>query len=231
MFRIVNQHLLASRGDDLTDLWARRNDATPTTEETPAFWYARYADLRQRWMPQVDKSTYQRRVWQAPAGGKSLDEAILLGDLCGAARVSDRVAYDQAITKLVAAGYPEAALVAACPPPPPATQRRCLRCGGPMYFNNDGAVCPRCDHPVSETARPAMIPGDPDAPAVADRKQHHRRLKAAGILVPIRVAADMLGCSTQNVSGYIARSKLRAYPDPDHARRRLVLREEIEALR
>jgi hypothetical protein len=58
-----------------------------------------------------------------------------------------------------------------------------------------------------------------------------RSLKTSGILLSVKEAAGRLGTTTQNVSNYIAKQRLHAWKDPDDTRYRLVLREEVEALR
>lgn len=61
-----------------------------------------------------------------------------------------------------------------------------------------------------------------------------QRTQAAGDLITIREAADLLGISTQAVRGHIDRGNLTAYQDrnePNPQRRTRVRRGEIEALR
>lgn len=55
-----------------------------------------------------------------------------------------------------------------------------------------------------------------------------RCLKHFGKLISISEAAHMLGCTTQNVSNYVAKGRLSAWPDPDDNRYRLLWRKEIE---
>jgi hypothetical protein len=62
------------------------------------------------------------------------------------------------------------------------------------------------------------------------RRVTRRCMKAHGLLLSVSEAASLLHSSTQNVSNYIAKHRLRAWPDPDDTRYRLVLRHEVEAL-
>ena len=79
-----------------------------------------------------------------------------------------------------------------------------------------------------------LEPGD-DASEISKADQAGRALtrrimKAHGLLVSVSEAAELLNTSTQNISGYIAKRRLRAWQDPDDRRRQLVLRSEIEAM-
>jgi hypothetical protein len=56
-------------------------------------------------------------------------------------------------------------------------------------------------------------------------------MKAYGLLISVSKAARITGHTTQNISNYIAKGRLRAWPDPDDTRYRLVLRQEVEELR
>jgi hypothetical protein len=93
--------------------------------------------------------------------------------------------------------------------------------------------------------RPVTLPADPNheefrfasgGDEISKEEQDEnlvrtrRCLKAAGVLISVSEAATMLQSSTQNVSNYIAKHRLLAWPDPD-GRYRLVLRREVEALK
>ena len=79
-----------------------------------------------------------------------------------------------------------------------------------------------------------LEPGDDDSEITkadkAGRELTRRIMKAHGLLISVSEAAELLKTSTQNVSGYIAKRRLRAWPDPDDSRRQIVLRSEIEAM-
>lgn len=79
-----------------------------------------------------------------------------------------------------------------------------------------------------------LEPGD-DASEVskadaAGRALTRRIMKAHGLLISVSEAAELLGTSTQNVSGYIAKRRLRSWQDPDDSRRQIVLRSEVEVM-
>lgn len=79
-----------------------------------------------------------------------------------------------------------------------------------------------------------LEPGDSDSELKKEEKiglQITRRcLKMHGILISISEAARTTLHTTQNISNYIAKNRLRAWQDPDDSRYRLVMREEIENL-
>jgi len=119
-----------------------------------------------------------------------------------------------------------------------------------MYCLKCGWIQKRWDTPTVESLRdkkPVTIPADPDheeyrfassydeGPDPEAGKENlirtRRCLKAAGVLISVSEAAQILGCSTNNVSNYIAKNRLGAWPDPDDTRYRLVLRREVEELR
>lgn len=126
-------------------------------------------------------------------------------------------------------------------------RRYCQRCGWIQqhYFDRE-PVTPAMLH----DQRAVTMPADPNFPEfrfasnndegeTEEEKQEslertRRCLKAAGELITISKAAEMLGCTTNNISNYIAKHRLGAWPDPDdtiYHRYRLLLRREVEDLR
>lgn len=124
----------------------------------------------------------------------------------------------------------------------------CQHCGWiqRFYFDRGEPVTPEMLH----DQRPVTMPSNPDFPEfrfaskndegeTEEEKQLYlartrRCLKAAGELITISKAAEILGCTTNNISNYIGRHRLGAWPDPDdtvYNRYRLVLRREVEDLR